>query len=227
MATTAKSMPGEIYMDDFLHNLRNPNKKRFDRNKPYDSQYRSNDRFSGNRKTPPQQRKPSDSDQMPAIKRLMENILDQQKRLAEFNERMARATERQADALESIAGRFKPQPAEADLPVALATSVESPSEPTPDVLPDGHMEMDTASAESPAETTTPALAADEADGRETAETIIRQQRAMGNGFEQIAQTLNAQGVPTVSGKGQWRAQSVSRLYNTLTPAAADTAAPPA
>jgi cell pole-organizing protein PopZ len=130
MATTAKSMPGEIYMDDFLHNLRNPNKKRFDRNKPYDSQYRSNDRFSGNRKTPPQQRKPSDSDQMPAIKRLMENILDQQKRLAEFNERMARATERQADALESIAGRFKPQPAEADLPVALATSVESPSEPT-------------------------------------------------------------------------------------------------
>jgi hypothetical protein len=193
----------EIPMDDFLHNLRNPNKKRYDRNKPYDNQYRSNDRFSGNRKPVPQQRKQTDSDQMPAIKRLMENILDQQRRLVESNERMARAADRQAEALESIARHFKQPPVEQDFAAPR-----------------------TALSETSVEETAPA---DKNDPRRAAETIIRQQRDLGHGFEQIAQTLNARGIPTVSGKGQWRAQSVSRLFNTLAPGdsiAADNATRP-
>jgi hypothetical protein len=197
----------ETPMDDFLHNLRNPNKKRYDRNKPYDSQHRANDRFAGNRKTPPQQqRKHPDSDQMPAIKRLVESILEQQKRLAEFNERLARAAERQSEALESIARHFGRQPAAQAAAPARAQAV--PAEP-------------------PVEAT---AATDDGDPRRATEVIILQQRATGHSFEQIAQTLNTSGISTVSGKGQWRAQSVSRLYNALTsagPAEIDNAASPA
>ena len=199
-------------MDDFLHNLRNPNKKRFDRNKPYDGQHRPNDRFSRDRKGLPQQqqRKPADTDQMPAIKRIMENILDQQRRQTEHGERAARAAERQAEAMEAIARHFKAQPAE-DVPaparVQPAENAPAPAQP----------------AESTDEAPEPVDAIDTDDPRLAAGGIILQQRAMGHSFEQIAQTLNAQGIATLSGKGQWRTQNVSRLYNSL---AADDAATP-
>jgi hypothetical protein len=181
-------------MDDFLHNLRNPNKKRFDRNKPYDGQYRPTDRFSRDRKNTPQQqqRKPVDNDQLPAIKRLIEGILEQQRRLTELSGRMAEAAERQAEAVESMARYFQRQPSE----LAHDLVQMAPAEP---------------SAE-------PQTASDEGAPRQTAEIIIVEQRAMGRSFEQIAQALNSQGIATISGKGQWRAQSVSRLYNTLSPA---------
>jgi len=209
-----KPMPGETLMDDFLHNLRNPNKKRYDRSKPYDGQYRGNERFSRDRKNSPQQRKPADSGQMPAIKRIMENILEQQRRLAEKGERMARAAERQADALESIARHFRaqlsaPDPARAkvtDSPAAFAAPAQVAA-PRPAAAP-------------PSKTPPPP---GEAPPRQAAGAIILQQRAMGHSFEQIAQTLNAQGIATVSGKGQWRTQNVSRLYNRLT--ADESAAP--
>ena len=42
---------------------------------------------------------------------------------------------------------------------------------------------------------------------------IRSMRSGGSSFETIARHLNAQGVPTFSGKGEWRAQNVSRAYN--------------
>jgi hypothetical protein len=201
-------------MDDFLHNLRNPNKKRFERNKPYDGQHRPNDRFSRDRKNLPQQqqRKPPDTDQMPAIKRIMENILDQQRRQTEHSERAAKAAERQAEAMEAIARHFKAQPAEA-VPAAPVQS-----------QPAGHVPAPAQSQ--PAESTVEASAPlDTDDPRQAAGTVILQQRAMGHSFEQIAQSLNAQGIATVSGKGQWRAQNVSRLYNSL--AADDSAAPEA
>jgi hypothetical protein len=179
-------------MDDFLHNLRNQGNKRFDRNrqKPYDGQFRPNDRFSRDRKNLPQQRnKPADSDQLPAIKRLIEGLLEQQRRLAEFGERAAIAAERQAEAIESIARHFQPQR------VDLGSALQEP------------VEIVTANED--------AVVAEEGDLRGTAAEIIRQQRDMGLSFEEIARSLNTRSIPTVSGKGQWRAQSVSRLYNTL------------
>ncbi len=185
-------------MDDFLHNLRNQSKKPFDRNrnKPYDGQFRPNDRFAGRDRKGTPQRKPVENDQMPAIKRIIEGILDQQRRLAEFSERMAKAAERQAEAFEAIA----------------------------DSLQSRHPH----SAETIQEATVTAVAVTDApaadDPRGTAAAIILEQRAAGESFEQIAKALNTQGIATVSGKGQWRAQSVSRLYNTLVPpeAAAET-----
>jgi hypothetical protein len=99
-------------MNDFLHNLRNGNTKRFDRNrKQYDAPpYRSNDRFGNQRDKKNQnysQRKPSDTDQLTTINKLLESIVENQKRQAEQGERIASAEERKATALESIMVYFK------------------------------------------------------------------------------------------------------------------------
>lgn len=178
-------------MNDFLHNLRNQSHKRYERNrnKPFDGQYRQGDRH-GSRDRKPQPRKGGEADHLVGIKRLMEQLLDQHRRLADSSELTALAAERQATALERIAAAMDRDRADA-FPVA---------------------DVDGADPE--------AGAADE-HGPKAAE-IIRTRRAQGASFEQIARQLNAEGIPTVSGRGQWRAQSVSRLFN----ASADLASPP-
>jgi hypothetical protein len=43
--------------------------------------------------------------------------------------------------------------------------------------------------------------------------IIRIKREEGESFDRIAEYLESERVPTISGRGRWRAQSVSRLFN--------------
>jgi hypothetical protein len=49
--------------------------------------------------------------------------------------------------------------------------------------------------------------------RQAAFKIIQERRNEGEGFDEIARYLVSADIPTLTGKGQWRAQSVSRLYN--------------
>ena len=191
--------------DNFLHNLRNQGNKRFDRNrnKQFDNQFRPNDRFAGRDRKGSPQRKPPDADQLTAIKRLLDGVLEQQRRLVDCGERAAKAAERQAEAIEQIARHFEsvnkidalPAPEFSD---AASAPLAAASEPV---------------ASAPAEIQKGAPA--DAEPRQTAKALILAQRALGQSFEQIAEQLNVMDIPTVSGKGRWRAQSVSRLYNTL------------
>ena len=204
--------------DNFLHNLRNQGNKRFDRNrnKPFDNQYRPNDRFAGRDRKGTSQRKTADADQFQPIKRLLEGLLEQQRRLVEFGERSAKAAERQAEALECIARHFNPADAVADdtpqdvnaAAEDATETVENETEPDLQALSDGDGVADADGPE------THSL-------RQTAGQLIIAQRDQDQSFEQIAQYLNDQDIPTLSGKGRWRPQSVSRLYNTLVASSAD------
>ena len=172
--------------DNFLHNLRNQGNKRFDRNrnKPFDNQFRPNDRFAGRDRKSAPQRKPTDADQLQPIKRLLEGMLEQQRRLVEFGERSARAAERQAEALECIARQFNPAgPLLADASRDVQTAAADVSDPVVqnpapecEALDDGDSVVD---------------ATEEGNPRQTAAELIVAQRSQGQSFEQIAQFLNA------------------------------------
>ena len=192
--------------DNFLHNLRNQGNKRFDRNrnKPFDNQFRQNDRFSGRDRKAAPQRKPGEADQLQAIKRLLEGLLEQQRRLVECSDRSARAAERQADALERILNKSR----QADNSMADAPPHVDAASPA--AVEDAVFQPD---AEPEAEASDDAF--ESGDPRETAAQVILARRSQGQGFEQIAQHLNDMNVPTISGRGSWRAQTVSRLFNTL------------
>jgi hypothetical protein len=206
--------------DNFLHNLRNQGNKRFDRNrgKSFDGQFRPNDRFAGRDRKGAPQRKPADADQLQSIKRLLEGLLEQQRRLVELGERTAGATERLAEALEGLARGIHP----AGSLSGAASDRPAPAAPEPDPPPGPAAPDSAALAAGEGGDHTPEETA-EADPRQTAAELILTQRARGQEFEQIAQLLNQQEIPTLSGKGRWRAQSASRLYNTLV--AADTGQP--
>jgi hypothetical protein len=47
--------------------------------------------------------------------------------------------------------------------------------------------------------------------------MICQLRSEGFSYAKIADILEAKGIPTVSGKGRWRGQSVQRLYLKVQP----------
>ena len=197
--------------DNFLHNLRNQGNKRFDRNrnKPFDNQFRQNDRFSGRDRKAAPQRKPGEADQLQAIKRLLEGLLEQQRRLVECSERSALAAERQADALERILNQ--PRPADNSMADAPPHVDAAPPAAVEDAaVQDAVFELD---AEPEADDSDDAFGG--GDPRETAAQVILTRRSQGQGFEQIAQHLNDLNVPTISGRGSWRAQTVSRLFNTL------------
>jgi len=51
-------------------------------------------------------------------------------------------------------------------------------------------------------------------GRDMALATIQKMHSDGASFEDIAEHLVGNSVPTLSGKGTWRAQNVSRVYNT-------------
>ena len=191
--------------DNFLHNLRNQGNKRFDRNrnKQFDNQFRPNDRFAGRDRKGSPQRKPPDADQLTAIKRLLDGVLEQQRRLVDAGERAAKAAERQAEAIEQIARHFE----SADKIGAL------PAPEVPDAV--GEPQVAVSEPVAPAPVEIQEGAPGDARPRQAAMELILAQRALGQSFEQIAEQLNVLDIPTVSGKGRWRAQSVSRLYNTL------------
>jgi hypothetical protein len=184
-------------MNDFLQNLRNGNNKRFDNNrKPYNgyNNNRGNERAKGNASL----QRTFTKEYWPALKQILDDMASQQKRAADAGERRAQAEERKADALENIAkyviGLIAPQ---------AATGVET----APDLT--------AAPSEAVADTTdapeTPAGPAPRA-GQENVPGTIHEMRQDKISYAKIAAHLASEGIPTPSGKGQWRAQMVSRIY---------------
>ena len=212
---------GALVMDDFLHNLRTGKNKPFDRNrKQFDNNgYKNPDRQgpNDNRRKDTFQRSPP-VDHFPAIKKLLADITEGQRRQAEIDDRRATAEERIASAMEKIAsGFFEKNPA---APVAgLEKKVDPVSRSIPEaVKPACVIQPATPDAVSLAENTDSALAAiNSGINRESVLEMIGTLRKEQLSYEKIARTLEAQGIPTFSGKGAWHSQTVSKLCHQFYP----------
>ena len=202
-------------MDDFLHNLRTGQNKPFDRTrKQFDNNgYKNPDRQgpNDNRRKDAFQRTPP-VDHFPAIKILLGDITEGQRRLADIYERRATAEERIASALERIASSFfekKPATPAAGPEKKIDPETAKPVRVSQPVTPDaisGAGEIAGA-----ADVIKPGM------DREGVLEMIGAMRKEQRSDEKIARTLAAQGIPTFSGKGAWHSQTVSKLCHQFHP----------
>lgn len=207
-------------MDDFLHNLRNGNTRRYDRpRRTYDgNQYSKHDnrRGSGNRPYP-NNRGMMDPETAAAIRKSLEDISENQHRVIAVQERRAAAEERKADILESLGetlaalverlGSAVATAAPAGTAVTLPAA-ETPCEP-PVAAPDPPALLD----DHPSASDDPAPIERAVMTREQLVAMIKALRADGMSYEKIANHLEENKVGTLSGRGTWRGQSVHRLFH--------------
>jgi hypothetical protein len=129
-------------MDDFLHNLRSGKLKQGDRsNRPYgDQQFKGGQRRNNNmmdRRKPHFENK--DSERLGAIKEVLENLADTQKRMADAYVARTRAEERKAKAMEVLAKNLfrmiNPNATAGDVEALFATEAFSESFPEEEAAP--------------------------------------------------------------------------------------------
>jgi len=175
-------------MSDFLHSLRSGKFKRNDNRSYNDPKYRGSHRRSEN------DRRQGAKRQLAAAEQITVSVKDAVGEIKSVLEDIAANQNRLADAIESIAEILKQglksdlEPM-ADQPSSLAAGFET------DVLADSSKQV--VNTENP-------------DHEQLLEQILGL-REKGVSYDKIAQQLEAEGVPTISGKGQWRGQTVSRL----------------
>jgi hypothetical protein len=186
-----------IYMNDFLHQLRSGNHKNYDRGrKPYDpnNRYRPSGQHPNTRdRRKPYQQGPFQGEQLAAIKKSLEEIVENQKQAAEIANRRVEVEERKARAMETIAAY-----------VLTLTNAHQP--PTAAPAADPHIAAEPTAAE-----TAPTPEKPEKSDRQRAIDVIGAMRAEGVSYEKIARELERQSIPTLSGKGIWRGPSVQRV----------------
>jgi hypothetical protein len=205
-------------MDDFLHNLRTGKNKPFDRNrKQFDSNgYKNPDRQgpNDNRRKDAFQRTPP-VDHFPAIKILLGDIAEGQRRLADIYERRATAEERLASAMERIAAGFTEKNLVVSAPEKRAGA---DSRMIPETVKPAPVSQPAAPEASVAVITGGAADAIQSGlDREGVLEMIGALRKEQFSYEKIAGTLKAKGIPTFSGKGAWHSQTVSKLCHQYYP----------
>jgi len=182
-------------MDDFLYNVRTGVHKRQDGNRKQYGNYnnRGYDKQRAREGRNGSSQRDGNQDQWSLIKKILEDISHDQKRIAEASEREARAAERQAEALENISVclGFVPPPKATGTPDTDEAPLESSLE-----------------ADQPEDT--PAETSAETE-RERTMAMILDMRKEGVSYVKIAAHLSAMRVPTFSGRGQWRGHTVSAL----------------
>ncbi len=217
-------------MNDFLQSLRNGNNRRFDRNrKSYDGHYGGgSDRRKQRDSNFKSFRKQNESEQLTAIKKSLETMVDAQRRLADFgerlvkvqergvraSERLAKAEERKADAIEHLVKHFVEGsvslPRTVQKEEVAPPQVAPPQVAPPQVAPPQEQEIETTPAPRPA-AKKPGRKADYG-ARGNALKIIVKMRKEGVSYEKIARHLEAIDTPTLSGKGKWHGHAVYRLF---------------
>jgi len=212
-------------MNDFLHSLRSNKDKRFDRNRRnYESPgYRPNDRMNNSdrkRKTP-YRSQPNEQAQayaainklLPTIKTLLESQNDDRKKLIEVEERKAAAMESIASLLKQLSGGT----ADA-LPVL--ESIESfcendtckpVEEETQSVPDDDGIQAEEQRLVAEVEKPVVETGSQKTMQHEELVSTITGLREQGFSYEKIARHLEENQIPTVSGRGKWRGQAVSKL----------------
>ncbi len=178
-------------MDDFLHNLRNNNKnKNFNQNRKHfeNPNYKSPDRKNIKDRKGDDSQRILTSERMMFFTRVLDDLLNAQKTLAEISEKRLAVEERIALALEQLAkspmvnsglisdAEFRKME-EAD-PKSTASDTESPKEKM---------------------------------GRKEIHDLICHLREQDLSFREIAQDLRERNIPTFSGKGDWRIQTIAKI----------------
>lgn len=212
-------------MNDFLHSLRTNKDKRYDKSRRnYDSpSYRQNDRMNNSERKRKNAYRPQQNEQtqayaainklLPTIKTLLESQNDDRKKLIV-------AEERKAAAMESIASLLKQLSGGAADALPVLESIESfcendACEPVKDEtthvpeeagLPAEEQKL-AAKTEKPAEEN----AAQGTKQNQDLVSMVKGLRAQGYSYEKIARHLEENNIPTVSGRGKWRGQAVSKL----------------
>jgi hypothetical protein len=203
-------------MSEFLQNLRAKQNKRYDGNRRQYSnpQYQDRRNEKDNRKyqggtTAAETLSAAIVENLPVIKKILEGISENQKRLADAEDRRAQAEERKATVLESILDYAK-QYFGAGMNVSgINTINETAEKPQEKVMASTETIMESEpSAES--ESTDPLI-----PGREEVLAMISDMREKGSTYDQIAKHLETAGIATFSRKGQWRGQTVHRLYQKM------------
>jgi hypothetical protein len=206
-------------MDDFLHNLRTGKNKPYDRNrKQFDNNGYKNPERQGvndNRRKEPFQRAPA-VDHFPAIKTILGDISEGQRRLAEIFERRVSAEERMASALEIIASGFLNKNSEF-IPPSSQPPIASDSPVNPELIEtESFLHAETSSAMSPDEIFSD-INNTGTDRKNILDMIVAMRKEQMS-YEKIARMLETQGIPTFSGKGAWHSQTVSKLCHQFYPA---------
>jgi hypothetical protein len=207
-------------MDDFLHNLRSGNLKAPDRNRRQynDSQYKGPQRRNIPDRRKREQENPAQMESLQAIKEILKSMLENQKSMTEAIEIRNRTEIQKANAIDKIAAML-----EALLPQAIAPALKeavvqsqdaSLIQPEADSQAESTVLVEPESAAPVAESIEPAEAPADAPKPtlKDASAIICRMRKEGLSYAKIAEHLESEGIPTVSGKGQWRGQSVQRVY---------------
>jgi hypothetical protein len=212
-------------MNDFLHSLRNNKDKRFDRNrKSYDSpSYRSNDRMNNSDKRKKGPYRPQQNEQaqayaainklLPTIKTLLESLTEDRKKLIE-------AEERKATAMEAIASFLKQLSGGATDALPVLESIESFCEndaceavggESSLVPEDAEMQADEQGVDTEEEKPAAEAGQQTSMGRDELVPMIQALREQGFSYEKIARHFEENQIPTISGRGKWRGQAVSKL----------------
>ena len=209
-------------MDDFLHNLRSGKLKQQDRsNRPYNDQ-----QYKGGQRRPMMDRRKKDMDskesveRLAALKEVVENLADTQKRIAEATEARNLIEERKTIAMEVLAKNIYQMlnPNADNIDTLFSGQIFAKATPVRQKDYD-----DTAGREEMEETvigdvphTAPARGHKlTADSQKALYPMINQMRDKGDSWERIARHIADQGWPTISGKGQWRGVMVKNLFEKL------------
>lgn len=164
-----------------------------------------------------------------AVKEYLKEITELQKRLVGSQEQIAKAQHTHADAVQQIADCVKqflgkdtaaPSPTESSetQPTVSQSTTPEPAEDIAAVSESEPEEVRALPEETPPETEipadTPTAPAGTTTGRlaEAAFKIISEMRGNRVSYEKIADHLEAEGVPMVSGNGKWNRRIVSTLY---------------
>lgn len=192
-------------MNDFLHSLRTGKDKRYDRSRRGhdNSPYRSNDRHGGNdRRKRGNYNKSNVAENayltiaklLPPVKSLLETLVSERKDFLEVEKRKAMA-------MESIAGYLK----------KIAGSNDDGS-----LSQDGHERQDISDQISISD---PAMITEESSIKDAEPvSLMKELRAQGLSYDKIARQLELENIPTPSGRGAWRGQTVSKLLKQSEPA---------
>ena len=184
-------------MNDFLHSLRTGKDKRYDRTRRGNDSmpYRPGDRHNSMDKRKRGNYTKSNAAEnayltiaklLPPVKTLLETIVSNKKDFMEIEERKAVAMETIALYLQKVIGTGNGESDPVDL------KKETADKQTNVVVSENTDEVPVLVDTAPID-------------------MIRDMRAQGFSYDKIARQLDADNIPTPSGRGKWRGQAVSKL----------------
>lgn len=218
-------------MDDFLHNLRSGKLKQPDRSsRPYsDQNYKNVQRRNMMDRRKREYANKESFERMEAIKEILENLSESQRRMADAYEARTRAEERKARAIEILAQNLYRMlnPDAEDVENLFSnpfSSLQQEADYADETVDAGNILADEdKDQDSPVESE-PETDIDTSNGqaerlngsnRQELIKLISKMREDGSSWEFIAREIADKGYPTVSGRGTWRGTMVKNFFEKM------------